>query len=93
MIGDIVWHNARLATLAIDRQGLGVVERGAVAAREGRIVFAGPEGDLPAGLAGARRIDCEGRWITPGLVDCHTHLVFGGDRAAEFEMRLAGATY
>jgi len=93
MIGEIIWHNARLATLAVDRQGLGVVETGAIAAREGRIVFAGPEGDLPAGLGGARRIDCEGRWITPGLVDCHTHLVFGGDRAAEFEMRLAGATY
>jgi imidazolonepropionase len=40
-----------------------------------------------------RRLDCEGRWATPGLVDCHTHLVFGGDRAAEFEQRLAGATY
>jgi imidazolonepropionase len=93
MTGATIWHNARLATLAVDRQGLGTVDKGAVASREGRIVFAGPEGDLPAGLGGARRINCEGRWITPGLVDCHTHLVFGGDRAGEFEMRLAGASY
>ena len=41
----------------------------------------------------AETIDCEGRWITPGLIDCHTHLVYGGDRAREFELRLAGATY
>lgn len=89
---DILWRNARLATLAAGAPGLGVVEKGAVAARDGRIVFAGPEADLAAGL-GARVIDCEGRWITPGLIDCHTHLVYGGNRAREFEMRLAGATY
>ena len=53
-----------------------------------------PEDDLPAALRDAPRvIDCEGRWITPGLIDCHTHLVYAGDRAAEFEMRLAGASY
>jgi imidazolonepropionase len=88
-----IWHKARLATLAPDREGLGIVVKGAVAARDGRIVFAGHEADLPTDLGGARRVDCEGRWITPGLIDCHTHLVFGGDRAAEFEKRLAGATY
>lgn len=92
MQADRVWRNARLATLAADRPGLGLVEDGAVAARDGRIVFAGPAADLPA-LPEAETIDCGGRWITPGLVDCHTHLVFGGDRAAEFEMRLAGASY
>src|SRR5271165_5031167 len=89
-----IWLNARLATLAPDAAGLGIVEGGAVAAREGRIVFAGPEEDLPAAWRAAGRIvDCEGRWITPGLIDCHTHLVYGGDRALEFEMRLAGACY
>ncbi|HEV2564936.1 MAG TPA: imidazolonepropionase [Microvirga sp.] len=88
---DRVWFNARLATLAGD--GLGIVESGAVAARDGRIAFAGPAKDLPTGWDAAERIDCEGRWITPGLVDCHTHLVFGGDRAHEFELRLKGATY
>ena len=91
---ETVWLNARLATLALGAPGLGVIERGAVAARAGRIVFAGPEADLPAGWrAQARIVDCEGRWITPGLIDCHTHLVYAGDRAQEFEMRLAGATY
>ncbi|MDF1586268.1 imidazolonepropionase [Rhodospirillales bacterium YIM 152171] len=80
--------------MAPDLPGLGIVERGAVAARDGRIVHAGPESALPAALLkGAEVIDCEGRWITPGLVDCHTHLVYAGDRAAEFEQRLAGATY
>ncbi|MGN6515877.1 MAG: imidazolonepropionase [Rhizomicrobium sp.] len=85
---ETLWHNARLATLA--GAGLGIVERGAVAAKDGRIVYAGPEADAPKA---ARRVDCDGRWITPGLVDCHTHLVHAGDRAREFEMRLAGASY
>jgi imidazolonepropionase len=91
---ETIWLNARLATLALSANGLGTVENGALAARDGRIVFAGPERDLPAAWrARARIVDCEGRWITPGLIDCHTHLVYGGDRAREFEMRLAGATY
>ena len=91
---DAVWLNARLATLEASASGLGVIERGAVAARAGRIVFAGPEADIPAAWrARAQVIDCEGRWITPGFIDCHTHLVYGGDRAEEFELRLAGATY
>ncbi len=88
---DRVWFNARLATLA--GNDLGVVEDGAIAAQDGRIAFAGPVGDIPAGWDAAERIDCEGRWITPGLIDCHTHLVFGGDRAHEFELRLKGASY
>ena len=91
---DTVWLNARLATLAPIGTGLGVVESGAVAAREGRIAFVGREDELPAQWRdGARVVDCEGRWITPALIDCHTHLVYGGDRAHEFELRLAGATY
>ena len=88
---DRVWLNARLATLKDD--GLGIVENGAIAAKDGRIAFAGPEKDLPAGWDAGERIDCGGRWITPGLVDCHTHLVYGGDRAHEFELRLKGASY
>jgi imidazolonepropionase len=91
---DTVWLNARLATLVEGRPGLGVVECGAIAARDGRIVFAGPEAELPSAARAAERlVDCEGRWITPALIDCHTHLVYGGDRAHEFELRLAGATY
>lgn len=89
-----IWRNARLATLAEGEAGLGLVEKGAVAVRDGRIVHAGPESELPADLVReAEVVDCEGRWITPGLIDCHTHLVHAGNRANEFEMRLAGATY
>src|SRR5690348_158650 len=91
---ETIWHNARLATLAQGRPGVGVIEPGAIAAREGRIAFAGLESELPAAWrVSARTVDCEGRWITPALIDCHTHLVYGGDRAHEFELRLEGATY
>ena len=74
---------------------MGIVEKGVVAARDGRIVYAGPEADLPGGFADAASdvVDCEGRWVTPGLIDCHTHLVYAGDRAQEFELRLKGASY
>ncbi|KMO21970.1 imidazolonepropionase [Methylobacterium platani] len=89
-----VWRNVRLATFAPGLPGLGAVEDGALALRDGRIAYAGAEADLPgAALAGAEIVDGEGRWITPGLIDCHTHLVWAGDRAHEFELRLRGASY
>lgn len=87
---DRVWHNARLATMAGD--GLGEIEDGVIASHDSRIIYAGPAADAPA-FDAAERIDCAGRWITPGLIDCHTHLVHGGNRAHEFEQRLAGASY
>lgn len=90
---DRVWRDARLATLAPGKPGLGLVERGAVAARDGRIVYAGPEAGLPAGADAAETVRLDGRLVTPGLIDCHTHLVYGGSRAKEFELRLAGASY
>jgi imidazolonepropionase len=90
---DSVWQDCRLATLAPTRSGLGLVDKGMIAADGGKIVYAGPAADAPTGLAARRTVDCDGRWITPGLVDCHTHLVYGGDRAEEFELRLAGASY
>jgi imidazolonepropionase len=90
---DRIWHNARLATVRGDLPELGVIEHGVIAARDGRIVFAGARSDFPSGADATERIDCAGRWITPGLVDCHTHLVFGGNRAHEFELRLQGASY
>ena len=91
---DRLWTGARLATLAPHRVGVGAIERGAIAVREGRIVFAGAEADLPTTLRNAKEtIPCDGRWITPGLIDCHTHLVHAGNRAGEFEMRLRGASY
>jgi imidazolonepropionase len=90
---DTIWLDARLATLAPDRPGLGVIERGAVAAKDGRIAFAGLVAELPIGWDAEHRFALDGRWITPGLIDCHTHLVYAGDRAHEFELRLAGASY
>jgi imidazolonepropionase len=89
---DRLWRNARLATLAPGRPGLGEIKDGVLAARDGVIVFAGAIAEAPR-LDAADTVDCEGRWITPGLIDPHTHLVFGGDRAHEFELRLAGASY
>ncbi len=90
---DKIWTRARLATLipATDG-GLGLIANGVIAAKDGRIVFAGDAGDAPAMDAG-EIVDCEGRLVTPGLIDCHTHLVYGGSRAREFEMRLDGASY
>ncbi|MCC8963597.1 imidazolonepropionase [Bradyrhizobium sp. Pear76] len=90
---DRIWHNARLATMRGDRADLGEIEQGLIAARDGRIVYAGTQSDFPVDADAVERIDCAGRWITPGLVDCHTHLVFGGNRAHEFELRLKGASY
>jgi imidazolonepropionase len=90
---DRIWRNARLATLRGGLPDLGVVERGVIAMRDGRIVFAGNSSGFPIDADAPERIDCEGRWITPGLVDCHTHLVFGGNRAHEFELRLQGVSY
>jgi len=89
---DRIWKGARLATMAEGKPGLGVVEQGLIAARGGRIVYAGPEAEAPACEA-PDIVDCAGRWVTPGLVDCHTHIVYGGNRAHEFELRLAGASY
>jgi imidazolonepropionase len=90
---DTIWREARLATLSPALPGLGIVERGAVAAIDGRIAFAGPMADLPTGWDAKEVVALDGRWITPGLVDCHTHLVYAGDRAHEFELRLAGVSY
>ncbi len=89
-----IWVNARLATLAHAPSGLGMVERGAIAAEAGRIVYAGAQADMPDVLrSNAEITDLQGRLVTPALIDCHTHLVHGGNRAREFEMRLQGATY
>ncbi len=73
--------------------GYGLIPDAAIAIKAGRIVWVGPVADLPADLASQPRQDLGGRLVTPGLIDCHTHLVFGGNRAREFEMRLEGASY
>ncbi len=85
---DRIWLNARLATMAAP----GVIDDGVIACHEGLIVYAGPRDGAPPFTA-ADVVDCGGRWITPGLIDCHTHLIHAGDRAHEFELRLAGASY
>ncbi len=85
---DKLWRNARLATMT--GEGLGVIEHGAVAATGDTISYVGHDAEAPDAT---EIIDCDGRWITPGLIDCHTHLVHAGNRAREFEARLNGATY
>jgi imidazolonepropionase len=87
-----LWRNARLATLS-GPSGWGLVDRGAVVSDGDRIAWVGAAADLPRGLEVAAEHDLGGALVTPGLVDCHTHLVYGGQRAAEFEQRLQGASY
>ncbi len=89
----VVLHNARLATLANTTPAYGLLADGAVALENGTIAWVGPLADLPSAHASWPRRDLGGRLVTPGLVDCHTHLIFGGNRAREFEMRLQGASY
>src|SRR5579859_3533176 len=87
---DTLWTNARLATMRGD--DLGLVEDGLIAAKDGRILYAGSAAEAPQ-FDAEMGIDCAGRLITPGLIDCHTHLVHAGDRSGEWAMRLEGATY
>ena len=91
---DALLLGAHLATLDDARPGGHVVEDGALAWKDGRLAYVGPRADLPGAPAAlAREVITTRGWITPGLVDCHTHLVFAGNRAHEFDMRLNGATY
>jgi imidazolonepropionase len=85
---EVLFANARLATMADG--GYGIVDDGAVAVTGGRIVWAGPRRDAPSA---AREHDCGGLWLTPGLIDCHTHIVHAGNRSDEWEARLNGASY
>lgn len=84
--------NATLAAMD-GSPAYGLVEQGAVAIRSGQIAWAGPASDLPGEYEQDERHDLEGRLVTPALIDCHTHVVHGGNRAREFEMRLEGASY
>jgi imidazolonepropionase len=91
---DTIWINANIATMTTEAP-YGAIADGALAATDGLISWVGRSDQLPAPPSElARRVvDVEGRWMTPGLIDCHTHIVHGGQRAGEFEMRLEGATY
>jgi len=86
---DTVWRNARLLTML---PGAAPVAEGLIAAQAGRIVYAGPAAAAPA-FEAVESTDCQGRWITPALIDAHTHLIHAGNRAREFELRLEGASY
>ena len=89
----LLFTHARLVTLA-DQTGYGLIEDGFLACRDGLIQQLGPMAQLPAELVHAASvIDCQGALLTPALIDCHTHLVFAGDRASEFEQRLQGVSY
>lgn len=89
---DVIWRNARLATLdPSQEQPYGLVDNCALVVRNGRIVAIVPETELPSTLNDQR--DLGGRLVTPGLIDCHTHLVFAGNRAREWEQRLNGVSY
>lgn len=86
---DRIFTNARLATMA-GSEPYGALSDAAVGVRDGRIAYVGAADDAPDA---AETVDLEGRWVTPALVDCHTHIVFAGDRSTEFEKRLAGESY
>jgi imidazolonepropionase len=89
---DILLTHAHLVTMAAGK-GYGAIADGAVGVRDGKIVWVGESSQSPPPDTADEIIDCAGRLVTPGLIDCHTHLVFGGNRASEFEMRLEGASY
>jgi imidazolonepropionase len=85
-----LWRNARIATCDEHTR---VFEHGALVTDGGVVAWVGDADEMPAGLRPGRTIELAGRWITPGLIDCHTHLVFAGQRAAEFARRTSGASY
>ena len=85
---DMVIHNVHLATM---EHGYGELLDAAIAVKDGRIAWFGPGDELPA--SGAVLHDGQGCWLTPGLIDCHTHIVHAGNRSDEFEARLNGASY
>jgi imidazolonepropionase len=89
---DVLIVNAGLATMA-GGPGFGTIRDGALAVSNGAIAWVGARKDLPAMLHARVELDGRGGWLTPGLIDCHTHLVYAGNRAREFERRLAGASY
>ena len=90
--GPTLWRHARLATMS-PGSSWGWIEDGALRVEGGKITWVGADADLPRGATPVAEHDLAGALITPGLIDCHTHLVYGGDRADEFEQRLLGADY
>ena len=89
---DLLLTDANLATMQAGGEAYGAVANAALAIRDGRIIWLGPMSGLPQ-IAATETRSIDGRWLTPALIDCHTHLVFAGDRAREFEQRLQGVSY
>jgi len=87
---DVLFTNVHLATMV---DGYGEVRDAAIAVKDGRIAWLGPQAELPQGAQAVTVHDGGGSWLTPGLIDCHTHIVHAGNRSDEFEARLNGATY
>jgi len=92
MTADLLILDCHVATMEADGVAYGAIEDAAILIEDGKVVWVGPRTDLPTTEARETHL-LEGCWVTPGLIDCHTHLVFGGDRSGEFEKRLGGATY
>ena len=90
---DLLLVDVHAATMRSDGVPYGAVRDAAIAMRDGVICYVGPRATLPVGLAAAETVDGNGMWVTPGLIDCHTHLVYAGNRVDEYERRLLGATY
>ena len=89
-----LWTNIHLATMTDGSSSYGEIENGALAISEGKIAWLGKAQDIPEyDVKKVQVIDGKGQWMSPGLIDCHTHLVYGGNRANEFEMRLQGKSY
>ncbi|MFZ6875080.1 imidazolonepropionase [Undibacterium sp. Di27W] len=87
---DSLWTNVHLARMS---DGYGEIREAAIAVKDGRIAWLGKQSELPAGYVAAKTHDGKGCWLTPGLIDCHTHLVYAGNRSNEFEARLNGVAY
>lgn len=92
---DSLWFNARLATMCEGNTAFGLLDAAAIGIHKGKVVWIGASADIPTQQLEEcqSQLDCKGRLVTPGLIDCHTHMIYGGNRANEFEMRLKGASY
>ncbi len=94
MIFDRLLVNVNAATMVPGKTGgLGIIENAAIGITDRKITFVGARDDLPKDYQAGETTDCAAKWVTPALVDCHTHLIYAGDRAAEFEKRLQGVSY
>lgn len=95
MVWNSIWINVHLATMdeARDAHSYGEIRDAAIAVQDGKIVWLGAMADLPIDYVAEQVFDGQGAWLTPGLIDCHTHIVYAGNRSHEFEARLNGVAY